>query len=77
MKEYVKSIIIPMVDFPDEVQIDEHKQNEKSIVIIIKTNKNDIGKLIGKKGRNITAIRTLISAVSAKEGKRCTFEVLE
>jgi len=39
--------------------------------------KEDIGKVIGKKGRNVRAIRTILSAASAKEKKHTVLEILE
>jgi predicted RNA-binding protein YlqC (UPF0109 family) len=47
------------------------------ILFQIHVNKQDFGKVLGKKGKNIQAIRTLVSAVSAKSGKRTIIEIIE
>lgn len=66
-----------IVDKPDEVKID-FTENEDSIIYEIQLGDGDLGKVIGKKGKNIGAIRTLISAASAKEGsKRSIIEIIE
>lgn len=74
MKEYAKSIIIPMVDFPDDINIQETEEDDKTLILVIKVNSKDVGKLIGRKGRNITALRTLVNAVGAKNDQRVIIE---
>ena len=76
IKEFVEYLIKLIVDKPEEVEIAE-KSGEKTIVFEIRVNKQDFGKILGKHGKNIQAIRTLVNAVSAKAGKRATIEVLE
>jgi hypothetical protein len=51
--------------------------NENTVEIKIKVDQSDIGKVVGKKGKNIDALRTLTTAVAAKERHRVTLQVLE
>ncbi len=74
MKELVERIVRALVDFPEEISIREIEGVDTRI-LEIKVVKQDIGKLIGKKGKNITALRTLVSA--AGKGKRYLVEVVE
>jgi hypothetical protein len=67
MKELVKTIVQAMVDYPEEVDIKEIK-GVNTMILEIKVSKRDVGKLLGKKGRNIAALRTIVSA--ADKGKR-------
>ncbi|MAV63889.1 MAG: RNA-binding protein [Candidatus Marinimicrobia bacterium] len=77
MRELLQNIVMSIVDKPDEVKID-FTENEDSIIYEIQLGDGDLGKVIGKKGKNIGAIRTLISAASAKEGsKRSIIEIIE
>jgi predicted RNA-binding protein YlqC (UPF0109 family) len=76
MKQLIKKIIQTMVDKPEEVEISEI-QGEQITVLKLKVAKEDIGKVIGKKGRNIQAIRTILSAASAKEKIHTILEILE
>jgi len=77
MKEFVEFIVKQMVDKPDKVSIEENIPNENTVEIKIKVDQSDIGKVVGKKGKNIDALRTLLTAVAAKERHRVTLQVLE
>lgn len=75
MKELVEMIVKALVDSPEEVVIREI-EGPKTRILEIKVAKKDIGKVLGKKGRNIAAIRSIASA--AGKGKRhCVIELLE
>ena len=76
MKELITYIAKALVDKPEEVVVTEIK-GERSTVIELKVAKEDIGKIIGKKGRMAQAIRTILSAASAKIRRRCTLELIE
>ena len=76
MKELVIQIIKNVVDHPDEVDARE-VEGEQTTIIEITTNPEDVGKVIGKKGRTIKAIRTLINAAAIRQGKRVTVEIVE
>ncbi len=76
MKEFIESIARALVDHPDSVNITEI-EGEKTTVYELRVYPDDLGKVIGRKGQTAKAIRTLISAVSAKKGKRALLEILE
>ena len=77
MKELVENIVKALVDFPEEVAINE-TVGQNVIILEIYVADDDVGKVIGKKGRNVGAIRTLLTAASAKEGgKRSILEIIE
>lgn len=69
MKELCQTLIVRLVDNPKEVIITEGEQEGK-IRLLIKTNSDDVGKVLGKKGKNISAIRTYLKAVCSKEYKK-------
>jgi predicted RNA-binding protein YlqC (UPF0109 family) len=77
MKEFVESIVKQLVDKPEKVKIEESMPNQNTIEIKIEVEKNDIGKVVGKKGKNINALRTLLTAVAAKENHRATLQLIE
>lgn len=77
MKEIVEIIVKQVVDKPEKVSVKETAPNENTIEILVEVDKDDIGKVIGKKGRNINAIRTLVTAIGAKEHHRVTLQVVE
>lgn len=76
MKELVEFIVKALVDDPSAVEITE-VDGEKVTVFELRAAKEDIGKVIGKRGRTAGAIRTILSAVSARQGKRIVLEIIE
>jgi predicted RNA-binding protein YlqC (UPF0109 family) len=74
--DLLKHIVQALVDHPEQVEIKEVKGEHVS-VLELKVAKEDIGKVIGKKGRNVQAIRTILSNASGKEKKRITLEIIE
>ena len=77
MQKLLEDIVKSLVDKPDEVKVDIN-ESENTIVYELNVGDGDLGKVIGKKGRNVNAIRTLLSASNAKEGgKRAILEIIE
>ena len=76
MKELVEVLVKALVDNPDAVQVTEVMGNNV-VIIEVKVDKSDMGKVIGKHGQTASAIRTLLSATSAKLKKRAVLEILE
>ncbi len=76
MKDLVKYIAQALVDNPDEVAVSEVEGNQTS-VLELKVAKEDLGKVIGKQGRTARAMRTVLSAASAKIKKRTVLEIIE
>lgn len=76
MKEFVEKIVRSLVEHPDQVQVTE-VEAEKTVVLELRVAPDDIGKVIGKHGQNAKALRTLLTAVSARRGKRAVLEILE
>ena len=75
-KELIEFIAKKLVDDPNQVDV-KMVEGEKSIVIELRTAREDIGKVIGKQGRIAKAIRTLLSAVSVKTGKHAILEIMD
>ena len=77
MQEFIESVVKLLVDKPDEVNV-EAVESEQSIIFELTVGDGDYGKVIGKRGRNISAIRTILFAINAKEGgKRARLEVID
>lgn len=76
MKELVHQMAQSLVDNPEEVLVSEIEGNQTT-VLELKVAKTDLGKIIGKQGRNAQAMRTILSAVSAKIRKRVVLEIVE
>ncbi len=76
MKEFIETIVKALVDNPDEVDLNEI-QGERTTVYELRVGDGDLGKVIGKHGQTAKSIRIIISAISAKQGKRAVLEILE
>ncbi len=76
MREFIEFVARNLVDYPEEVEV-RQIDGEKTVILELKVNKGDIGKIIGRGGRTIKAIRTLLVTTAAKNGLRAVLEVLE
>ena len=76
MKDLLADIAWHMVDYPDQVSVREI-DGTHTIVLELAVAKQDLGKIIGAKGRNIQAIRTIMMAVSGKINKRIVVKLVE
>ncbi len=76
MKEILEFIAKALVDDPSQVDVKEIT-GEKVTIYELRVSKSDIGKIIGKRGRTASALRTILNAVSTKQGKRSELEIVE
>ena len=76
MKELLEMIAKVLVDNPDQVQVTE-VEGEQTTVLELRVAQTDLGKVIGKQGRTARAMRTILSAASAKVKKRTVLEIIE
>lgn len=76
MKDIVETTARALVENASKVQVTEI-EGEKTIVIELRVDPSELGKVIGKQGRIARALRTLLSAMGRKTGKRVVLEILE
>jgi predicted RNA-binding protein YlqC (UPF0109 family) len=76
MKDLIERIARALVDNPDEVAVTA-LEGSQSTVLELRVAKEDLGKIIGKKGRTARSLRRILGAVSAKERKRVVLEIVE
>lgn len=74
MRELVEFIARALVDQPDAVQV-RQVERERAIVIEVTVAPDDVGKIIGKRGRIVNALRTVVKAAAVRTGKRVTVEI--
>jgi predicted RNA-binding protein YlqC (UPF0109 family) len=75
-KDLVEYIVKSLVDDPASVAVNVI-EGEKSTILELRVASDDIGKVIGKHGRIAKAIRTVLQAATAKDGKRTVLEILD
>jgi len=76
MKEFIEYVVKSLVDNPDQVVVSE-VQGSRTTVYELRVGPGDLGKVIGKNGQTAKSMRTLLSAISARQGKRAVLEILE
>lgn len=76
MKELTEYIIKSLVDKPQVVVVTE-VTSERSIILEVNVAEEDVGRIIGKQGRTISAIRTVLNAAAAKLKKRVVLELID
>lgn len=76
MKDTLTYIVSSIVDHPEDVSVEEVKSDDRRILRLT-TNPEDMGKVIGKSGRIIRAIRDLVKLIAAKRGVYADVELVE
>ncbi|HYA63568.1 MAG TPA: KH domain-containing protein [Candidatus Sulfotelmatobacter sp.] len=76
MKELVENIAKALVDHPEAVQVKAVEGTEVT-VLQLRTHPHDLGKVIGREGRIVNAVRTLLGAIGMKLHKRFVVEIVE
>ena len=74
MLDYVLQIIRPLVEYPDQIRLTV-LDGEKTLAIEVRCHEKDLGKVIGKSGKTIGAVRQLAGTLAARQGRRALVEV--
>lgn len=76
MQAFLDTVIKGMVAHPDAVRIDPVERKGET-VYEVQVHPSDVGRLVGRRGNTINAIRTLLTAGAARKGLRCSLELLD
>ncbi len=76
VRDLVEFIVRALVDHPEAVQV-RQLEGERSIILELRVAPEDVGKVIGRQGRIVNALRTVVRAAAVRTGKRVTLEVLQ
>ncbi len=76
MKEFLEFIVRQLVEFPDEVMLSEIPSG-KLTIFKLQMRRSDVGRIIGRNGQTIQAIRALLSSSAARHGQKATLEIVE
>lgn len=74
-KDLVEYVVTSLVDYPDQVTVYEIDEGN-SIVLELSVAESDIGRVIGRRGSVVNAMRMLLQVLAAKQGKRATLEIV-
>jgi predicted RNA-binding protein YlqC (UPF0109 family) len=76
VQEFLEFVIRQLIDYPDEMVITRIEEQRK-IVFRLRVRQPDVGKVIGKHGHTIAAIRNLLNAAAARHGQRAQLQIIE
>lgn len=75
MKDLLEFLARQLVDLPEEVQVKEI-EGERCVILELRVAPEDMGKVIGRRGKTAQAIRTLVKAAGLREGKKVMIEII-
>jgi len=77
MKDLIEYIAKSLVEKPDEIVISEEETEDGTVLVKLAAAQEDMGRIIGKQGRNAKAMRTLLNAKATRENKRAVLQIME
>jgi hypothetical protein len=77
MKEVLEIIAKSLVDYPEQVDVQETENEDRTVTLELRVAESDMGKVIGKQGRIAKAIRTVVKAAASRENKKASVEILQ
>lgn len=76
IKEMLEEIVKAIVDNPEQVKVSEI-DGDQTVILEVTVADGDLGKVIGRNGRTITAIRSILASAGGKNSKRYVLELVE
>jgi len=77
MKDLIEYIARSLVEKPDEIVISDEVAEDGTVLVKLAAAQEDMGRIIGKQGRNAKAMRTLLNAKATRENKRASLQIME
>lgn len=77
LQEFLDYVLRQLVDFPDEILLTRSEAGPKKTIFRLRLRQSDIGKVIGKHGHTIAAIRNLLSVAAARTGEKAILDIVE
>jgi predicted RNA-binding protein YlqC (UPF0109 family) len=76
VKQFLEFVIRQLIEFPDELMLSEIPSG-KTTIFRVQLRQSDVGRIIGRNGQTIQAIRALLASSAARHGQRATLEIVE
>jgi predicted RNA-binding protein YlqC (UPF0109 family) len=77
MREAVEMIVRELVRDAEAVEVREIERDPSKVIVEVRVAQDDMGKLIGKQGKTVRALRSLLHVVSEKRGRRYVLDIVE
>jgi uncharacterized protein len=77
MKELLEYLARGLVEKPDEVQVNEVREDDGTVVLELSVAQDDYGNIIGRGGRTASALRTVVKAAAVKDKRRVFVDIVD
>jgi predicted RNA-binding protein YlqC (UPF0109 family) len=77
MKDLVEFLARALVDSPDDVSVETFEEDDGTVVYEVRVAEDDVGKVIGRSGRTVNAVRAVVRAAAVREGRRVLVDVVD
>jgi uncharacterized protein len=77
VEELLAYLARTLVDEPDEVTVDSFEEEDGTLVLELQVAEDDTGKVIGRGGRTVAALRTVVKAAAVRHERRVLVDVLD
>jgi predicted RNA-binding protein YlqC (UPF0109 family) len=77
VKDLIEFLARALVDSPDDVSVDSFEEDDGTVVFEVRVAEDDVGKVIGRHGRTVNAIRAVVRAATVREGRRVLVDVVD
>ena len=77
MKDLIEFLARALVDNPDQVSVDSYEEDDGTVVFEVRVAEDDVGKVIGRSGRTVNALRAVLRAAATREGRRVLVDVVD
>ena len=77
MQDLVEYLARSLVDSPDEVSVESYDEDDGSVIYELSVAEDDVGKIIGRGGRTVNALRSVLRACATKQGRRMLLDVVD
>jgi predicted RNA-binding protein YlqC (UPF0109 family) len=77
VKDLIEFLARALVDSPDDVSVESYEEDDGTIVYEVRVAEDDTGKVIGRSGRTVNALRAVVRAAAMREGRRVLVDVVD
>ena len=77
MKDLIEFLARALVDSPDKVSVESFEEDDGTVVYELRVAEDDVGKVIGRSGRTVNAVRAVVRAAAMREGRRVLVDVVD
>ena len=77
MKDLIEFLARALVDHPGDVSVESFEEDDGTIVYEVRVAEDDVGKVIGRSGRTVNALRAVVRAAAMREGRRVLVDVVD